>query len=43
MSYGCVIWVCIFVLKLFGLIEVSWWVVAPMVVVAMIFNELSRK
>lgn len=43
MTYGCVIWVCIFVLKMFGLIEVPWWVVAPMFVVAVIFNELSRK
>lgn len=24
-----VVWLCIFTLKLFGLIEMTWWIVAP--------------
>jgi len=28
--FVCVIWLCIFTLKLFGLIDLTWWVVAPM-------------
>lgn len=43
MSYGCVVWICVFVLKLFGLIDLSWWVVAPMTIIAAIGSELARK
>ncbi len=28
--FGSVIWLCIFTLKLFGLIDLTWWIVAPM-------------
>jgi hypothetical protein len=25
-----VVWLCVFTLKLFGLIDMTWWIVAPM-------------
>lgn len=26
----CVVWLCVFTLKLFSLINLTWWIVAPM-------------
>lgn len=37
---------CIFTLKLFGLIDVTWWLVAPMAIVAWItltFGYIGRR
>lgn len=29
MNPFAVVWLCIFTLKLFGLIDLTWWIVAP--------------
>lgn len=38
-----VIWMCVFTLKLFCLIDVTWWVVAPMSIMAAISMTVDRK
>lgn len=34
--FGAIVATCIFTLKMFGLIDVTWWLVAPMAIVASI-------
>lgn len=38
-----VVWLCIFTLKLFGLIELTWWIVAPMAFMAALALTDERK
>lgn len=38
-----VVWLCIFTLKLFGLIDLTWWIVAPMALFALTDFTEGRK
>lgn len=38
-----VVWLCIFTLKLFGLIDLTWWIVAPMSLLAAVSMMFERK
>lgn len=38
-----VVWLCIFTLKLFGLIDLTWWFVAPMAFMAAVCMTEHRK
>lgn len=38
-----VVWLCVFTLKLFDLIDLSWWFVAPMAFMAAVCITLERK
>lgn len=37
--WASVMWLCVFTLKLFGLIDLSWWIVAPMTFIAAVMAE----
>ena len=39
----CVVWLCIFTLKLFGLIDLTWWIVAPFSLLAALDLMDDRK
>lgn len=39
----CVVWLCIFTLKLFGLIDLTWWIVLPMALIAANILTAERK
>lgn len=38
-----VVWLCIFTLKMFGLIDLTWWVVAPFSLLAALDLMTERK
>lgn len=38
-----VVWLCIFTLKLFGLIDLTWWIVAPCALLSAIELMMYRK
>lgn len=38
-----VIWLCIFTLKLFGLIDLTWWIVAPCALLSALDMRSNRK
>lgn len=38
-----VIWLCVFTLKLFGLIDLTWWIVAPFSIMAALCMMAERK
>lgn len=38
-----VMWICIFTLKVFGLIDMSWWIVAPFAIMAALSMMAERK
>lgn len=38
-----VFWLCVFTLKLFGLIDLTWWFVAPMAILAALSMMADRK
>lgn len=38
-----VVWLCVFTLKLFGLIDLTWWIVAPMAFIAAVCMMVERK
>lgn len=41
--FGYVMWLCIFTLKLFGLIDLTWWIVAPMAFLSAVGMTAYRK
>lgn len=38
-----VVWLCVFTLKLFGLIDLTWWIVAPFSIMAALCMMAERK
>lgn len=38
-----VVWLCVFTLKLFGLIDLTWWLVAPLSLMAALCITAERK
>lgn len=38
-----VVWLCVFTLKLFGLIDLTWWIVAPMALLSAVCMTEHRK
>lgn len=42
-SAFAVIWLCIFTLKVFGLIDLTWWIVAPFALLAALELMEDRK
>lgn len=41
--WASVMWLCVFTLKLCGMIDLTWWIVAPAAFLAAVCLEIERK